>query len=72
MTPSERQPEGNEGMEAGMRPTSAAEYRMFSTVSLRWISICMAAGEVNEAERCRADADLYSRMADGIEQRRAA
>jgi len=53
-------------------PTTAREYRAYAEMSLRWISICMAAGEPNEADRCRADADLYSRMADRIELRRAA
>lgn len=30
----------------------------------RWIGICLRAGEPDQAERCRADAEVHARLAE--------
>lgn len=37
----------------------------------RWIGICLRAGQFEQAEQCRADAELHSRLARKPERKAA-
>lgn len=48
--------------------TNSAEHRRIATLFERWIGTCMRAGEAEQAERCRMDAELHWRTAERMER----
>ncbi len=49
----------------------AAEYRRLAECFSRWTETCLRAGEAQAAEACRADAWIYTQMAEKAERRAA-